>query len=337
MVILVAIPFLVWLGFCQGWWLQQNLWAHYWWQCQCGPEFEQSLYPDNVEIIVSACRDPRSAVISPDGRYMVVKLRDTSEEPEFILLDLVNGQEKPFPYLPAYARADEMGFWTDTLFLAQEENSYLKIKDETNRLVQEYDNDFKLVDVTNDKILNLTVLKDFSEALEAFQGADRVLVRLGDSGWSTEPAALALAVDPTDKFAENYVLTYPKRRTFPESQLKFFSENNINYEISDPCWVPASREKECVSHNSYFVVKYDEICTIGGQPITSLIKKYRPLSTGVYGIGWSHNDDGFYMRLGRRYIIESGWITPAYFPIPQPIVKLKVPEDYLQPTPSPKR
>jgi hypothetical protein len=146
---------------------------------------------------------------------------------------------------------------------------------------------------------------------------------------------LALAADPRDGMAKNYLLRYPEGRLSTEAIKKLFSENNIDYEISDLCWVPAPREKECVSHNGHFVAKYDKIRTLEGQPITSLTKKYRPLSTGVYGIGWSHNDDGFYMKLGRRYIIESGWLTPAYFPIPQPIVKLKVPEDYLQPTPSP--
>ncbi|MBE7555125.1 MAG: hypothetical protein HS126_29090 [Anaerolineales bacterium] len=30
-------------GYCHGWWLKPTRWAYYWWLCDCGPEFEQSL------------------------------------------------------------------------------------------------------------------------------------------------------------------------------------------------------------------------------------------------------------------------------------------------------
>jgi hypothetical protein len=323
LVVIIVIPYVIYFGFCHGWWLRENLWANYWWYCNCGEEFERSLYPDNVEIVVPACRDPRSAVISSDGRYMVVKLGDWPGKTELVLLDLTTGEERNFSYPLRSGRPSNMGFWTDGLFLVEGPR-----------------NTFDLVDVAEDKVLNLDVSGVTSKdryfhyeiqpvALQALQEANLVLMR------PSKGAVLALAADPRDGMAKNYLLRYPEGRLSTEAIEKLFLENNIDYEISEPCW-SSSPKRFCASHNGYLLATDSAIFTTDEQMITKLPNSHLSGGTGsIAKVGWSHNDDGIYIRLGKVSIIESGWLTPSYFPIPQPIVKLKVPEDYLQPTPSP--
>jgi hypothetical protein len=42
-------------GYCHGWWGKANSLMRALWLCKCSPEFERSLYPENVDVLVSAC------------------------------------------------------------------------------------------------------------------------------------------------------------------------------------------------------------------------------------------------------------------------------------------
>lgn len=50
-------------------------------------------------------------------------------------------------------------------------------------------------------------------------------------------------------------------------------------------------------------------------------------------IGWAHDDSGVYLQFNpASYIIDGGgFVFANYYRLPQPIVELKVPEEYQQP------
>lgn len=60
-VLSIATPFVAYyltqFGYCHGWWGKQNLIMRSLWLCSCPPELEQTLYPENVEVMFSACQD----------------------------------------------------------------------------------------------------------------------------------------------------------------------------------------------------------------------------------------------------------------------------------------
>ncbi len=64
-------------GYYQGWWGQNNPVARYLWLCDAPPGFEQTLYPENVEILVPACEnldklDHRTIYFTSDKQYLRV-------------------------------------------------------------------------------------------------------------------------------------------------------------------------------------------------------------------------------------------------------------------------
>ncbi len=64
-------------SYYQGWWGKQNPIARYLWLCDAPPGFEQTLYPENVEILVPACENlvgssHRPTYFTSDKKYLRV-------------------------------------------------------------------------------------------------------------------------------------------------------------------------------------------------------------------------------------------------------------------------
>jgi len=301
-IIIVTIfvsPHLIQFGYCQGWWLKSNPWAYYWWLCDCNPEFEESLYPENVDVVVSACYDPQRATLSPNGRYMIFG----SGSGKSYLLDLVTGDKKTWPRHAGW-QPPMMGFRTNTLVFVSEFRNW------------------KLVDVTDGSNIDLIELEapgDKSssipeETLQALQKADRVLV-FGNT-------ALVLNAHPKQYPHKNYVIFSAK-----EHLQTILSENGIDYERVVSCWNGSS----CLSHNDRLRATSTKISTVDGQLLTEHTKvpSYRDGVPGRIMLGWAHDDSGVYLQFNpSSYIIEGGFVSPYLYHLPQPIIKLKVPEEY---------
>lgn len=309
--IVISSPFIAKFGYCQGWWLTSNPWAYYWWLCDCSPEFEQSLYPDNIEVVVSACYDQQSAALSPNGRYMIF----SSGIGKSYLLDLVTGDKKSWPHDAAW-EPPMMGFRTNTLVLVSEFRTW------------------KLVDVTDGSIIDLIELEVIpgdksspipEQTLQALEKADRVLA-FGNT-------ALALSAHPKQNPNKNFAVFYPKWEHFDT----ILSENDIDYKYIESCW----NQLSCLSHDDRFKATQTTISTADGQLLAEFTSNpsFRDGLPGIIILGWAHNDSGVYLQFDpHSYIIDGdGFVTPATYPLPQPIVKLKVPEEYRQtkPTPAP--
>lgn len=306
---LIALPIIARFGYCWGWWLQANPWAYYWWLCGCGAKTEQNLYGDNVEVIVSACRDPDETALSPDGRYLIV---GKHLQRESYLFDLGTGEEQPWPY--PFGRLGDTEFWTNRLVKVPSPNQQK----------------FRLVDVTDSTFLNFNILHMATidgervvdvQTMNALQHAERVIIFE-----ALFTGVLLFDAEPKQKTANNYVLFFNKSGD-KELIEAILSETNINYEKRRlQCfWTSTS----CTSYDGCFVATDRTIFTAGDrikvteQPYTSLEWKARRL------VGWVHDNNGVYLQLNpNSYIIEGGYVLPNLFRLPRPIVKLKVPDEY---------
>jgi hypothetical protein len=283
-ILIIILPYVAKFGYCRGWWLKPTPWAYYWWLCDCGPDFEQSLYPDNIEIVVSACSDPKAATLSPDGRYMIIGVRLAAKS---YLLDFVTGEKRGWLYRSP--SPTDVEFWTD-------------------RFVQVVDSNQKrilLLDVTDESVINLITFDTTqkgnqliipSEAIQVFEKADNVVVREG-----LTDVVLALDSDPKQNPGKNYALFYPEDS---QKQLEaLLSANGIDYQILKLCsWA----ESSCTSHNGRLVATNKAIFSAEGQLLTQ-VQGNPSFNWGIMLIGWAHDDSGVYLRFNpASYIIDGG-------------------------------
>ncbi|MCP5101164.1 MAG: hypothetical protein GY943_36925 [Chloroflexi bacterium] len=86
------------------------------WLCGCGADFEQTLYPDNVEVMFSACQDVMVHEVG-GGTHLYVEGDDEYTAADVYLLDIVTGEKNPFT--PAL-EPNDYEFITDKLLYVKE-------------------------------------------------------------------------------------------------------------------------------------------------------------------------------------------------------------------------
>lgn len=96
-----ALPLLTFVtvkgGYCSGWWGRDSLFLRALWLCSCSEAFEQSLYPDHVEVMYSACNNVHVEPL-PDKRYMRVFGDDQFEASERYILDGITQARTPLAF-----------------------------------------------------------------------------------------------------------------------------------------------------------------------------------------------------------------------------------------------
>lgn len=78
-------------GYCHSWWGKESLLMRSWWLCSCSPGFEQTLYPDHIEVMYPACENVSLRPIA-GGTHFLVSYQHTSS----YLLDGITGESIPF-------------------------------------------------------------------------------------------------------------------------------------------------------------------------------------------------------------------------------------------------
>lgn len=108
-------------GYCRSWWGSNVLIFRSLWLCGCGAEFEQSLYPDGVEVMFSACQNVTVHEVGV-GTHLFVEGDDEYTAADAYLLDMMTGEKIPFtPML----ESDEYQFITDKLLWVFESRNAL--------------------------------------------------------------------------------------------------------------------------------------------------------------------------------------------------------------------
>src|SRR5688572_12066667 len=72
--LLLGLGVLFYYGYCWGWWGRSSLLLQYLFQCSCPAASEEARYPDNVDVIISACSNVGASVrLLPSGRFLYMR------------------------------------------------------------------------------------------------------------------------------------------------------------------------------------------------------------------------------------------------------------------------
>lgn len=274
------------------------------WSCAIPPS------DPNIEVVVSACRNPHLYSVSPSGRYLVYgaqgegfRLRDLASESEEILS--TSGR-----------------LWLSDQWLFQEEDRGNKRR-------------FFVFDVTDKTRTPLQVANDLSgmivrsdneqltfnqEVLERFKNSEYVYF----ASESRFNIAIALGSDFKDNPDSSLVLILPAiRYGWDETAIAdFLNKNSISYvELKSVYY--AYSDEPLPSHNRKFLAEGTRIITSDGANLVQTQEHYGTIN------GWAYDDSGVYFQLPG---VRGGPILMPLFSTgkAEPILKLNVPQGYLQ-------
>ena len=328
--LLVGLGVLLYYGYCWGLWGRSSLLLQYLFQCGCPVASEGARYPEQVDVIVPACRYV-SSTLSPSGNFLYVQEESSSQIPSYFL-DLRNNEKKP-SFIPA--RSTVYFLTDDFLFLSLEYGhddyqggEYILDRTTGKQYPIRSFVFFRSNAYVNSK-LNLGVLADsLRKSKDIFLIGDRIIV--------------ALATDFSAHPEHNFYVDRPAFPGYEEKRVEqFLQQNNIQYHS-----VPDLLPGEALSPDKRFIAREDGIYlaetnqrVIDGY---STSKYYRSYSRKYFSVrGWIYDSSGvIYSKFLEPCLIEvsSFWFDgPGCFvaEVSQPLLKLKVPEEYLLPAQTP--
>ncbi|HKY55910.1 MAG TPA: hypothetical protein VJM08_16455 [Anaerolineales bacterium] len=322
-VLQLVLPLLFYYGYCWGWWGRGSLLLQYLFQCNCPVASEETRYPEWVDVIVPACQHVNSR-LSPSGRLLHVQ-GENSGFPTTYLLDLETNERTSFTL-------SESAFYfltDDLLYVISYQDGGEYILDRINGKqysIQKFTSLHPNAYVDGD--VNLSLLAEaLREASDVFLIGNDIIVALGPE----------FPAFPEHNFVTGW-FDMPGKNSNRVEQL--LTENNITYKI-----VLLSFPDEVISPDGRFVARADGIYLVEtGQKIVegySASKFYHPYSRKYFKVqGWTYDGRGvIYSKLLNPCLIETNFFIfddySCYYEVPQPVLKLKVPEEYLLPTQTP--
>ena len=320
--LLLGLPLLLYYGYCWGWLGRNSLLLQYLFQCNCPPTSEEARYPERVDVIVPACRYG-SSMLSPSGRLLYVQEEESRNIPTY-LLDLQTGDKTSFvlPQGSNHFLADDLIFHT----LYGDDEYILDITTGRQYPIQRF------ASLHSDAYVNGEL--DLSILAEELQEAKNVFLVDNDN-------IVALITDFHSHPELNFNIL---RSDFPGREANriehFLQQNNIAYHrILDE--FPG----EALSPDGRFIARDDGIYLVEtGQKIIegySASGFYRAYSGKYFSVrGWLYDKSGaLYSPFFKPCILETGFFIFEYpgcfVQVPQPLLKLKVPKEYLLPTETP--
>ena len=316
--ILLSIPFILYIGYCWGLWGRHSLLLQYLFQCNCPGVSTEARYPKTVDVIVPACRYG-SSTLSHSGRLLAIHEKN-SENALPYLYDLQTSQKIPLS-LP---EKSGISFLTDNLLYITITYEDRYILDWTTgeqypikRFISLYP------DAAANGYANLSLLA------EALQKAKYVFLIEQDR------TVVALASDFATSPNHNFLTGSFDLPGYDTDRVeKFLRSNNIAYQTILPYW-----PEEVISPNGKFIARPDGIYLARtGQKIVESYSasKYIRGYSGKYFIarGWTYDNKAvIYSDLLNPCLIETTFFIfddyTCYFEVPQPLIKFKVPEEYL--------
>ena len=309
---------LFYYGYCWGWWGRGSLLLQYLFQCSCPATSEEARYPDNVDVIVPACSYGGS-ILSPSGRLLYVSEQDSKFSLTY-LLDFQTGVKTPLvlPKGSNYFLTDDLIFHS---FYGDDEY-ILDIKT---------GNKYPIQNATRLKP-NIYSMGDIEPTLllGALLRVDQIFL-IDDVFQPVIALSSDFRTHPDENFTFN-VLEFPGDR--PNRIEQFLQKNDIDYHF-----VPGFFQEEALSPDGRFIAREDGIYLAGSGK--KIVEAYTAEGiTGKYFsvLGWTYDSSGvLYYKFLDGCLLE----PPSYdggvcsIPVPQPLLKLKLPEEYLLPTQTP--
>jgi hypothetical protein len=320
--LLLGLPVLFYYGYCWGLWGRHSLLLQYLFQCNCPPTSEEARYPEDVDVIVSACHNT-SSLLSPSGRFLYVQAAASSHVPGYFW-DLQNNDKKPF-FIPPDGTKD---FLTDDLLFLSLEYGH------------DYEGGEYILDRTTGKQYPIRFFVYLRE--DAYINRELNLDALADSLREVQDVFLiggqtivALASDFQTNPEHNFYIDRPSFPGYDENRAaQFLQQNNIEYHS-----VPDRFPDEVLSRDKRFIARADGIYLVEtNQKIVdgySTSKYYRSYSGKYFSVrGWTYDSSAvIYSKFLKPCLIEVELpfidTVECYLAVPQPLLKLNVPEEYL--------
>jgi hypothetical protein len=311
--LVVGIPILFYYGYCWGLWGRSSLLLQYLFHCSCPPASEEARYPENVDIIVPACRHINS-ILSPTGRLLYVQEAESTSESTY-LLNLETNEKIPFA-LPDSA----FYFLTDNLLY----------------VIPHYGKDEYVLDRTVSRKYLIQKFIHLEPNAYSYGEVDpglllSSLLRVERIFLIDSPSQLvvALSSDFQNNSENSFVFNgsdLPEEDKYNIPQ--FLQNNNIAYS-----YIADNFSDEVISPNGKLIARSDGIY---------LIETNQKIVEGYYLSvrGWSYDGRGaIYSHAFGRCLM---WINfpfaddrECFLRVPQPVLLLKVPQEYLKPTQMP--
>ena len=298
--VILALPFLFRYGYCWGWWGRHGLLLQHYFQCQCPAASEEARYAEEVDVIVSACRES-SVALSPSGRLLYVREKDFR-----YLLDLQTGRRTDVSNQP-YST-----FLTDGVGFIEYPKSYIvDLTTGKQYPIQQFRYSRPDAQVNGDTDLILLV--------ELLQQADQVYF-IDDTD-----TVVALASDFRTNLKQNFIAN---QFDLPDFRMEEFLQlNNITYRS-----ITIRYPHEVLSPNGRLIARDNGIYLV---ETNQMIVK-APVS---FVRGWTSDGRGVIYAVSNRCLLQvalpMGDDSWCEIEVPQPVLLLNVPEEYLLSTQMP--
>lgn len=320
--ILLGLPILLYYGYCWGLWGRNSLLFQYLFQCSCPPASEEARYPEYVNVIVPACKYLES-LHSPSGRLIYV-LTEGPGTTSTYLLNFETGEKILFT-LPDegsnYFLTDDLVFHS---FYGDDEY-ILDIKTGVIYPIERFAHGRSNAYINGE--LNLELMAEELRWVEDIFLIDNDFI-------------VALASDfrtlPEKSFLTGW---FDIPGSDPDAVQRFLQQNEIMYHyISD------KYPGELASPDGRFIARADGIYLSATEE--KIVDGYSGSATFLSGKyfavrGWAYDNSGvLYSKSIIHWpcLIEGPTISDVplcIFKIPQPLLLLKIPEEYLVSTEEP--
>ena len=319
--LLLGLP-LLYYGYCWGVWGRSSLLLQYLFQCGCPVASNEARYPDEVDVVVPACRYV-SSILSPSGRLLYVQEKISGHSSTYLLNLQTN--EKTLFALPEgsnYFLTDDLMFHS---FYGDDEY-ILDIATGKQYPIQRFAS--LRSDAYINGELNLSILaEELQDAKNVFLIDDDNIVALATNFHSYPERSFSIL-----------------RGDIPGREANrtenFLRQNKIIF-----YHVPDGFPDEALSPDGRFLARHDGIYLVEtNQRIVegySASGFYRSYSGKYFSVrGWIYDGGGsLYSPFFSPCLIETNFFIFEYpgcfIQVSQPLLKLNLPDEYLLPAETP--
>lgn len=304
--LLLVMPLLLYYGYCWGLWGRNSLLLQYLFQCSCPPASEEARYSEHIDVIIPACSQARVR-LSPSGMLLHVREKESGIATAYLLnlqtMEKIDVSNLLFP-----------SFLTDDLwFVGNGLDGYI-----LDRITgMQYPIQKFVYSRSDAKINGETNLALLAESLRQAE----YIFLIGPS----QDTVIALTSDFRTNPERNFLTNRFDISDF--NMERFLQENNIIYRVILPDF-----PHEAISPDGKLIARDDGIYLVEtGQIIAqappSLVRGWIWDSRGVI-----YSSNG--RCLMRRVLLFVDDVECAIV-VPQPVLLLKMPDEYLTPTQMP--
>lgn len=320
-ILLFGLTFLTYYGYCWGWWGRDSLLMQYIFQCGCPLSSNESRYPDKIDVVIPACQNNSVVRLSPSGRLLFVGKEELLSDNNYIL-NLETGEKS---YISALSEG-AIHFLNDEIIF------------HTFYGIDEY-----LLDWTTGKQYPIQQFRDLRS--DAYLNGDANPRALAESLRESKDIFLigddivvALASDFHLSLKNNFFINrFGISGNSSNRVEEFLLVHNIPFiHIPDyPDYLP-----EVASPGGSFIARDDGIYLAGtnqkiinGYPGIEPFDSYNGKYFSLYG--WTYDSTGVIYAESSGLCMIRFWLpfmdgSECLLSVPQPVLKLKVPQEYLQ-------